>query len=190
MTEKELKDQETKNQNEKTNSGASNDSQERHEEELTEHKEEDLVAKWEEEASLAKDKHIRLIAEFENFKKRTLKERIELINTAGVEVITEMLPVLDDFERAIKTMEESENTDKENLQGVKLIYNKLKSRLENKGLKPMDSVGKEFDDEHMDAITQIPVEKKKQKNKVMDVVEKGYFLNGKVIRHAKVVVGA
>ncbi|MBT8196801.1 MAG: nucleotide exchange factor GrpE [Bacteroidia bacterium] len=190
MSEKEIKDQELENQNAESSSDNLGSSEEHHDEEIAEHKEEDLVAKWEEEATLAKDKHLRLVAEFENFKKRTLKERIDLINTAGAEVITEMLPVLDDLERALKTMEESESTDKENLQGVKLIYNKLKSKLENKGLKPMDSMGKEFDDEHMDAITQIPVEKKKQKNKVMDVVEKGYFLNGKVIRHAKVVVGA
>lgn len=161
-----------------------------HEEELPEHSEEDLIAKWEEEASIANDKYLRLIAEFENFKKRTLKERIELINTAGAEIILEMIPVLDDLERAIQTMENTKGTDKINLEGVKLIHNKLKSKLESKGLKPMDSIGKAFNDDEMDAITQIPVEKNKQKNKVMDVVEKGYFLNGKVIRHAKVVVGA
>jgi molecular chaperone GrpE len=189
MTEKEIQDQETENK-ENTSETEKVEQKLKGEEELPTHKEEDQVAKLEEELSSANDKHLRLVAEFENYKKRSLRERIDLINTAGVEVISDMLPVLDDFERAIKTMLESKNTDKENLEGVKLIYNKLKSKLEQKGLKAMDSMGKEFDDEHMDAVTQIPVEKKKEKNKVVDVIEKGYFLNGKVIRHAKVVVGS
>lgn len=194
MTDKDLKDPEAEKaqnslntENDNVHSSSENET---HEEELPPHSEEDLVAKWEEAASIANDKHIRLVAEFENFKKRSLKERIELINSAGIEIILEIIPVLDDFERAIQTMEKSKSTDKENLAGVKLIYNKLRTKLESKGLNPMDSIGKEFDDEEMDAITQIPAENKKQKNKVIDVVEKGYYLNGKVIRHAKVVVGA
>lgn len=189
MTDKEIQDQETK-QKENKNMNTDNPQTGHEEEELPKHEDQDPIAELEEQVATANDKYLRLIAEFENYKKRSLKERMDLINTAGVEVIADMLPVLDDFERAIKTMEDSENTDKENLEGVKLIYNKLKGKLKQKGLKPMDSIGKEFDDEHMDAVTQIPVEKKKDKNKVVDVIEKGYFLNEKVIRHAKVVVGS
>lgn len=129
------------------------------------------------------DKHLRLFAEFENFKKRTAKERMDLYKTAGESVLTALLPVLDDFERSIKANQKQED------EGVVLIYNKLKSILETKGLKAMeDPIGQELNTDYHEAITNIPAPSDDVKGKIIDVVEKGYFLNEKVIRYAKVVV--
>ena len=137
----------------------------------------------EELLAIEKDKNLRLIAEFDNFRKRTAKERIELFATAGQDIMTSLLPILDDLERAI----EANNYDKAH--GVVLIYNKLKSTLETKGLKEMENpIGKVLNTEMHEAISMVPTEKKKQKNKIIDTVEKGYLLGEKVIRHAKVVV--
>ena len=129
------------------------------------------------------DKHLRLFAEFENFKKRTAKERMDLYKTAGESVLTALLPVLDDFERSIKANQKQED------EGVVLIYNKLKSILETKGLKAMeDPIGQELNTDYHEAITNIPAPSDDMKGKIISVVEKGYFLNEKVIRYAKVVV--
>ncbi len=129
------------------------------------------------------DKHLRLFAEFENFKKRTAKERMDLYKTAGESVLTALLPVLDDFERSLKANLKQED------EGVVLIYNKLKSILETKGLKAMeDPIGQELNTDYHEAITNIPAPSDDMKGKIIDVVEKGYFLNEKVIRYAKVVV--
>ena len=129
------------------------------------------------------DKHLRLFAEFENFKKRTAKERMDLYKTAGESVLTALLPVLDDFERSIKANKKQKD------EGVVLIYNKLKSILETKGLKAMeDPIGQELNTDYHEAITNIPAPSDDMKGKIIDVVEKGYFLNEKVIRYAKVVV--
>ena len=129
------------------------------------------------------DKHLRLFAEFENFKKRTAKERMELYKTAGESVLTALLPVLDDFERSIRANQKQED------EGVVLIYNKLKSILETKGLKAMeDPIGQELNTDYHEAITNIPAPSDDMKGKIIDIVEKGYFLNEKVIRYAKVVV--
>lgn len=129
------------------------------------------------------NKHLRLFAEFENFKKRTAKERMDLYKTAGESVLTALLPVLDDFERSIKANQKQED------EGVVLIYNKLKSILETKGLKAMeDPIGQELNTDYHEAITNIPAQSDDMKGKIIDVVEKGYFLNEKVIRYAKVVV--
>ena len=129
------------------------------------------------------DKHLRLFAEFENFKKRTAKERMDLYKTAGESVLTALLPVLDDFERSIKANQKQED------EGVVLIYNKLKSILETKGLKAMeDPIGQELNTDYHEAITNIPAPSDDMNGKIIDVVEKGYFLNEKVIRYAKVVV--
>ena len=137
----------------------------------------------EEKISQLNDKHLRLFAEFENFKKRTAKERMDLYKTAGESVLTAILPVLDDFERSIKANQKQED------KGVVLIYNKLKSILETKGLKAMeDAVGQELNTDYQEAITNIPAPSNDMKGKIIDVVEKGYFLNEKVIRYAKVVV--
>ena len=132
---------------------------------------------------LEKDQHLRLIAEFDNFRRRTAKERISLFSTAGQDIMASLLPILDDLERAI----EANNYDKAH--GVVLIYNKLKSTLETKGLKEIENpIGKVLNTEMHEAISMVPAEKKKQKNKIIDTVEKGYLLGEKVIRHAKVVV--
>ena len=133
-----------------------------------------------------KDKFIRKVAEFENFKKRSLKERMELIQTAGKEVIVDMLEVLDDCERAEKQMSTLDEKAKE---GVMLVFNKLKSLLAAKGLKPMETINEEFNPDIHEAITEVPVPTEKQKGKVIDEIQKGYYLNDKIIRYAKVVVG-
>jgi molecular chaperone GrpE len=140
------------------------------------------------ELSEAGDKYLRKVAEFENFKRRNAKERIELIQTAGKEVITEMLTILDDCERAQKQIETSEDV-KEIKEGVLLVFNKLRNVLQAKGLKPMETLHKEFDPDLHEAITEIPAPSPELKGKVVDEVVKGYYLNDKIIRHAKVVVG-
>jgi molecular chaperone GrpE len=136
----------------------------------------------------AKDKYLRKVAEFENLKRRNAKERIELIQTAGKEVITDMLDVLDDCERAQKRMEASEDI-KEIKEGVLLVFNKFRNVLQARGLKPMETINKEFDPDLHEAITEIPAGDPELKGKVVDEVMKGYYLNDKIIRHAKVVVG-
>lgn len=133
------------------------------------------------------DKYLRLFSEFDNFRKRTNKEKIDLINTASESVIESLLPVLDDFDRARKAYQD-QNVDEETVHGIELIQNKLFKTLEQKGLEPMDSLGKPFDTDYHDAITQTPAPSEDLKGKVFDVVEKGYLLNGKIIRHAKVIV--
>lgn len=134
------------------------------------------------------DKYRRLYADFDNFKKRSAKEWLEKNKEAGRDVIAELLPVLDDFERALKTGKSAESVDAMR-QGSELIFSKLKKNLEQKGLEPMVSIGEPFDPDRHDAITEIPAQKEEDKGKVLDEIEKGYLLNGKIIRHAKVVVG-
>lgn len=135
-----------------------------------------------------KDKYLRLFAEFDNFKRRNAKERIELIQTAGKEVITSMLDVLDDCDRAEKQIQSA--TDLTQIkEGVQLVFNKLRTTLQNKGLKPMESINTEFDVEKHEAITEIPAPTPELKGKVVDEVTKGYYLNDKLIRYAKVIVG-
>lgn len=130
-----------------------------------------------------KDKYVRLYSEFENYRRRTAKEKLEMISTASQNIIQEILPVLDDFERSFKV----EGNDQE---GSKLIYSKLSKILESKGLVPMeDLIGKDFDAEYHEAITQIPAPTEDLKGKIVDVVEKGYMLSDKVVRFAKVVIG-
>lgn len=133
------------------------------------------------------DKYVRLYSEYDNYRKRTANEKIELIKTAAEGTISAMLPVLDDFERALPTMEKSE--DKSNYEGALLIYNKLKKTLEQKGLEEINANGAEFNTDEHEALTQIPAPEENLKGKVMDVIQKGYKLNGKVIRFARVVVG-
>lgn len=148
----------------------------------------DPLAKLEGELAQEKDKFLRLFAEFENYKRRTTKERLELFKTAGQEVMVALLPVMDDFERALAEIDRS--GDAELLKGVELIQNKLKETLKAKGLEQMAvGEGDAFDAEIHEALTQIPAPDKKLKGKVLDVVEKGYTLGDKIIRHPKVVVG-
>ena len=142
----------------------------------------------EEALAKEKDKFLRLFAEFENYKKRTSRERMDLFKTAGQEVMQALLPIMDDFDRALKELSKSE--DKEMFKGVELIHTKFKETLKSKGLEEIETdQGTSFDPEVHDAITQIPAPDKKLKGKVVDVVEKGYKLGDRIIRHPKVVVG-
>jgi molecular chaperone GrpE len=137
-----------------------------------------------------KDKFVRLMAEFENFRRRTAKERLELIKTAAEDVMTDLLPVLDDMDRASQSVESAKDIEAV-AQGLELVFHKLKSVTVQKGLKPMDTkAGDEFDSDFHEAVTQIPAPSEELKGKIVDVIEKGYTLNEKVIRFAKVVIGA
>ena len=145
-------------------------------------KEENKIS-LEEQLATEKDKNLRLFAEFDNFRKRTAKERIELFGTASQDIMTSLLPILDNFERAFKANKPEEND------GYFLIYNQLKSELEKKGLKEIDDpIGKELDTDFHEAITKIPTQNDKEKGKIVDVIEKGYLLSNKVIIYTKVVV--
>jgi molecular chaperone GrpE len=150
--------------------------------------EDDKVQQLENQLKEANDKYLRLVAEFDNFRKRNAKERIELIKSAGEDIIKSLLDVVDDSERAAKQLEISEDLTliKE---GINLVFNKLKNTLQNKGLKAMESKEQDFDTELHEAITEIPAPSEDLKGKVIDEVQKGYYLNDKIIRHAKVIVG-
>ncbi len=157
-------------------------------EHLTDPLEESDTDALETELRESKDKYMRLAAEFDNFRKRTAKERVELFQTAGKEVITDMLEVLDDADRAQAELEKSEGNAALK-EGISLVFNKLRSKLQAKGLKAMEAIGKEFNPDLFEAITEIPAPTEDLKGKVVDEITKGYYLNDKIIRHAKVVVG-
>ena len=150
--------------------------------------EETEIDKLANELQEQKDKYIRLFAEFDNYRRRTAKENIEIRQTAGREIITSLLDVLDDSERAEKQLEKSGDIQ-QFTEGALLIFNKFKKTLESKGLKPMESLNTDFDVEKHEAITELPVPDKSRKGKVIDEIQKGYYLNDKIIRFAKVVVG-
>jgi molecular chaperone GrpE len=134
------------------------------------------------------DKYLRLYADFENFRKRASKERVDQLKYAGEDILKQLIPVMDDFDRAIKASEKATDT-KIIKEGIHLIYNKFKNLLSHSGVAEMNATGKVFDPELHDAVTNIPSPKEDLKGKVVEEVEKGYWLNGKVLRHAKVVVG-
>ena len=136
----------------------------------------------------SKDKFIRKVAEFENFRRRSAKERIELIYTAGKDVIIDLLEVLDDCDRAQKQLESSDNAD-DLKEGVMLVFTKLRNTLQARGVKAMETINQEFNPDLHEAITEIPAATDDMKGKVVDELVKGYYLNDKIIRHAKVVVG-
>jgi len=148
-----------------------------------------VADKLKEELTLANDKYLRLYAEFDNFRRRTIKEREEARKMEGKDVIVSLLPILDDFERALRSMEGATDITPVK-EGVELIQNKLKNTLTQKGLKEMESIGSPFDPELQEAITNIPAPTEEWKGKVIDEMEKGYFLNDKVVRFAKVIVGS
>lgn len=148
----------------------------------------DPVAHLEASLSEAQDKYLRLYSDFENYKKRVARDRVDQSRMAAADTWSAILPVIDDFERAIKALE-SNGSSNPALDGILLIYSKLKSITESRGLKPMDAVGKPFDPELHDAITRMSAPDESKKGTVLDEVEKGYFLNDRVLRHAKVVVG-
>lgn len=149
---------------------------------------EEELEKLKEEIQEQKDKYVRLFAEFDNFRKRSARESLELRQTAGKEVITSLLDVMDDCDRAEKQLQSTDNIDQVK-EGVQLVFSKLRSVLQGRGLKAMQSINTEFDVEKHEAITEIPVQDPSQKGKVIDEVQKGYYLNDKIIRFAKVVVG-
>ncbi len=142
----------------------------------------------EEQAAEFQDKYMRLYAEFDNYRRRTNKEKVDLISSAGEGILKDLLPVMDDFERAIKNNENAEDIESVK-EGFHLIFNKFRNILESKGLKPMNSKGEAFDSELHEAIANVPAPSESEKGKNLDEVEKGYYLNEKVIRYAKVVVG-
>jgi len=152
---------------------------------------EELEKKVEElENKVAKDKddYIRLMAEFDNFRRRTSQEKLELVSVASMDTIKGLLPVLDDCERALDVLRKSDDSDAAK-EGTELIYHKLLAYLQSKGLAVIEALGKEFDTDLHEAVAQFPVQEDDKKGKVFDVVQTGYTLNGKVIRFAKVVVG-
>ena len=136
----------------------------------------------------ARDKYLRLVAEFDNFKRRNARERVDLIQTAGRDVITGMLDVLDDCDRAQKQLEASDETFAAK-EGILLVFNKLRTNLQSRGLKAMQTLHEEFNPDLHEAVTEIPAPSEELKGKIVDELVKGYYLNEKIIRHAKVVVG-
>ncbi len=146
------------------------------------------ISKLKVELEEAKDKYLRLFAEFDNFKKRTMKERLDLIKTAGQDTIISLLPIVDDFERA-KKASDVENSTETFSEGVNLVYNKFLNTLESKGLKAMESTGEVFDVEKHEALTEIPAPTEEMAGKIIDTIERGFYLGDKIIRYAKVVVG-
>ncbi len=144
----------------------------------------------ENELATVNDKYLRLYSEFDNFRKRTLREKIELSKTASADVITTLLTVIDDLERAIKAHSAAGESASALTEGITLIYNKMINLLGQQGLEPIKSLGEEFNTDFHEAVTNIPAEDPEMKGKVVDEILKGYTLNGKVIRFAKVVVGS
>jgi len=142
----------------------------------------------EEKLAELQDRYLRLSAEFDNYRKRTLRERIELTKSAGESILLSLLPVMDDFDRAMSLMESAADS-KAMKEGIDLIYNKMREFLKQNGVKEIDALDKKFDTDLHEAITKIPATDKKKKGKVVDVIQKGYYLNDKIIRYSKVVVG-
>ena len=149
---------------------------------------EDQLQALQQENGELRDKYLRLAAEFDNYKRRMVKEKMQMMNNAARDTMSALLPVLDDFDRAKKAADQN---DKGHLfeEGIGLVYRKLYTTLEQKGLEPMDSEGQDFDPELHDAMTEAPAPSEELKGKVVDVIDRGYTLNGNIIRHAKVVVG-
>lgn len=188
LNEEGLKNQETVNTEAQENSDSDTNQEEAKVTEKKEEPKELPPPTCEEELESYKDKHLRMYSEFENFRRRSAKERIELMQNAGQEIITTLLPILDDFDRA-----KTANADSDDVEAIKegmdLIYTKIFTLLSQKGLKPMDAMGKDFNSDDYEAIAKIPAPSKDLKGKVIDVTEKGYYLNSKIIRYAKVVIG-
>lgn len=186
MSNEEIKDQQEETEalqdNPQTQEAATNDN------EAQAVSDDNPLASLEKQRDELKDKYLRLFAEFDNYKKRTIKERIDYMKTAAQDTIVALLPVLDDFERAKKNADD-ENSTEVFSEGVNLVYQKLFSILQQKGLEPMESNGEAFDPEFHEALTEVPAPSEEMKGKIIDTVERGYKLKDKIIRHAKVVVG-
>jgi len=150
----------------------------------------DKVSGLEKKCKKLEDDYVRLFAEFDNYRKRTLKEKSELIKSAGENILTNILPLIDDFERGLKAMEETQHDDLKTLkEGVELIYSKFVSFLNQNGVKAIEAEGKDFDTEFHEAVTTLPAPSKEMKGKVIESIQKGYTLYDKVIRFSKVVIG-
>lgn len=185
---KESLDKEEVIQNEQTANGTESNSENAPQTEEAEMSDADKMSAMAEEIDNLKDKYLRQVAEFDNYRKRTLKEKTELILNGGEKVLSALLPVLDDLERAAANIEQS--NDIETLkEGVALIIDKLNKALSAQGLQKIDTIGKSFDTDFHEAVAMIPAQEEAQKNHIIDCVQTGYLLNDKVIRHAKVVVG-
>ncbi len=170
------------------NSTAENSEQASAEQPAKEETPDDKIAKLKAELEKAQKEYLFLMAEFDNYRKRTLKEKADLIKNGGEKAMRDLLPVVDDFERAIDAIDKTE--DVESLKdGVNLIYNKFLKYLESQQVKPMESTGNDFDADVHEAVTTFPAPEESMKGKVIDTVQKGYTINDKVLRHAKVVVG-
>ncbi|MDO9511693.1 MAG: nucleotide exchange factor GrpE [Bacteroidales bacterium] len=154
-----------------------------------ENEESSRITELENEVAEWKDKYLRLFSEFDNFRKRTAKERMDLLKTASADVLVKMLAVVDDFERAMKSLKKDDEVQNAYFQGMELIYAKLIGILKNQGLTPMETLGKDFDTDFHEALTNIPAPSDELKGKVVDEIEKGYMLGDKVVRYAKVVIG-
>ena len=164
------------------------ESPEKAEKEANEQTAEEEIVELRQEVGELKDKYLRVFAEFENFRKRSVREKLDMMKTAAQDTMSVLLPVLDDFDRAKKAAD-SENSEETFSEGVELLYHKLYNVLRQRGLEPMESTGASFDPELHEAVTEIPAPTPELAGKVIDTVEKGYKLNDKIIRHAKVVVG-
>lgn len=152
------------------------------------HKEGEKTQQLEAEVAELKDKYLRLFAEFDNYKKRTIKEKLDLMRTAAQDTLASMLPIIDDFDRAKKIADDPSTTEQFS-EGVQLVFQKLHATMKQLGVQAMDSNGAEFNPELHEAITEIPAPTEELRGKVVDTIEKGYYLHDKIIRHAKVVVG-
>jgi len=191
MEKQETMNEETVNQEEQTTAENETQQEAKLENEAVETEKDETqlaIEKLQAEKVELNDKYLRLFAEFQNYKRRTSKERIELMQTAGKDIVVNLLPVLDDFARAKKAAETDDNEEVFS-EGVQLVYDKLHKTLENKGLKAMESNGEVFNPDIHEAITEIPAPNDEMKGKIIDTVEQGYALNDKIIRYAKVVVG-
>lgn len=188
--EEEIKQQETQveAENGADSTEAEAQSAEADEQETKEETPEDKIAALQAELDKAKKEYLFLMAEFDNYRKRTLKEKADLIKNGGEKAMLDLLPVVDDFERAIDAIDKSDDVDSLK-DGVGLIYNKFLKYLESQQVKPMESTGNDFDADIYEAVTTFPTPDESMKGKVIDTVQKGYTINDKVLRHAKVVVG-
>ena len=188
MSEKKNKEKDVELQDNEVKDNAAAGTQEEAQAKSEEKTDAEKLAEANEEIAALKDKYLRQVAEFDNYRKRTLKEKTDLILNGGAKVLEALLPVLDDLERAAQNIEKS--NDVQTLkEGVDLIISKLDKTLCAQGLKRMDTIGKDFDTDFHEAVALIPAQEEAQKNHVIDCVQTGYMLNDKVLRHAKVVVG-
>ncbi len=186
--EQKTKEKVKKEQEQQTKNNQHTEDEKQEKQKENSHQNDSEKGDFEEKYNDMKDKYLRLSAEFDNYRKRTLREKMELTKAAGEDVLVNILPVMDDFERALQSMDDAKDVDAVR-KGIEIIYNNFKDFLKQRGVHEIEAKGKEFNTDEHEAVTKIPVEEKDKKGKIVDVIEKGYFLNDKVIRYSKVVVG-